>query len=330
MTGVDDGVILAVDGGGSKTDIVAIAPDGELLAHLRGPSSSPQVLGWPRALSVLESLRRSALEAVHGRRVLATHVYLSGLDLPVELAEAHDVLESWDAAVIDNDLFALLRAGTRSTDAVAVVCGTGINAIGVRADGATARFPAIGEISGDWGGGPFLGRKALWFAARADDGRGEPTLLTKTVPAALGLDSVWAVTEALHFGRLGPETFSRLCPVLFETSDAGDVVAQSVVDTQALEIVLLASAAINRLQLQDVRVPVVLGGGVLASQNERLLAGVTTGLVERAPHAEPVLVTSPPILGAGLAALETAGSDDDALERFRTMVLEQTWVAAGA
>ena len=40
------------------------------------------------------------------------------------------------------------------------------------ADGRTIRYPSLGTISGDWGGGWHLGERALWFAARAADGRG--------------------------------------------------------------------------------------------------------------------------------------------------------------
>ena len=46
-------MILAVDGGNSKTDVALIAEDGALLAHARGPLSSPHHLG-------LDGLRRHA------------------------------------------------------------------------------------------------------------------------------------------------------------------------------------------------------------------------------------------------------------------------------
>ena len=80
---------------------------------------------------------------------------------------------------MDNDTFALLRAGTDSPDAIAVVCGAGINCVGRAADGRIARFPALGMLSGDWGGGQHLAALALWHAARAEDGRGPATALQR-------------------------------------------------------------------------------------------------------------------------------------------------------
>ncbi|TCK63494.1 BadF/BadG/BcrA/BcrD ATPase family protein [Curtobacterium sp. PhB136] len=330
-------VVLAVDGGGSKTDVVAIALDGTLVGHARGPGSNPQTRGWELAGPILDDVRGRVVHALDGARVLTTHVYLAGLDLPDEITAATAALQHWaqDGGapdVLDNDLFALLRAGTLSPDAAAVVCGTGINALAVRADGATSRFPAIGDVSGDWGGGAYLGNRALWHAARAEDGRGPATALTAAVPAALGLGTVREVTEAVHFGRLDQSVFNRLCPVLFEVAATGDPVAAGVVARQAEEIVLLASVALGRLGLGAAgsSVPVVLGGGVLAARHPLLVDAVVGGLAARVPGAVPTWVTAPPVLGAGLAALESVGAEPAALERYRAAVLSRSFASTTA
>lgn len=318
-------VVLAVDGGGSKTDVVAIDLDGEVVAHERGPGSNPQSRGWERTAPLLDGLRHRVLAQVADRRVLTTHVYLAGMDFPEEIDAAKTALAHWTldgaaADVIDNDLFALLRAGTLALDAVAVVCGTGINAIGVRSDGVTARFPAIGDLSGDWGGGAFLGNRALWHAARAEDGRGPQTALRQAVPAAFDLPDVRSVTRAFHFGEIAGNAINSLSPVLFDVASTGDSVAQSVIHRQGKEIVLLARAAVRRLELEQHAlgpIPVVLGGGVLAAKHP-LLADIVTVLLDAdIPTATPIWVTSPPILGAGLSALEAVGAPAQALEQYR-------------
>jgi N-acetylglucosamine kinase-like BadF-type ATPase len=331
-------VVLAVDGGGSKTDVVAIALDGSIVGHARGPGSNPQTRGWDVAGPILDDVRSRVVGELGDRRIRTTHVYLAGLDLHDELVAATTALAHWESDggaphVLDNDLFALLRAGTLSPDAAAVVCGTGINALAVRADGTTARFPAIGDVSGDWGGGAYLGNRALWHAARADDGRGPATALVSAVPAAVGLRSVREVTEAIHFGRLDQRVFNRLCPVLFEVAAAGDVVASRVVARQAEEIVILAAVALERLGLGGSAahpVPVVLGGGVLAARHPLLVDGVVSGLAERVPGAVPTWVTAPPVLGAGLAALESVGADEAALDRYREAVRSRSFTSTTA
>ena len=89
---------------------------------------------------------------------------------------------------VGNDTFAVLRAGTERGWGVAVTCGAGINCVGVAPDGRHARFPALGAITGDWGGGYDLGLAAVSAAARSEDGRGPRTSLEHAVPAHFGLD----------------------------------------------------------------------------------------------------------------------------------------------
>lgn len=314
-----DGVVLAVDGGGSKTDVLALSLQGELVSHRRGPGSNPQNLGIYGSLEVIRGLVREVMASAEGRPLIRTHIYLAGMDLPAEVQEYAAAVgrEDWAQAsagfpaVVDNDLFALLRAGTDEPDAAAVVCGTGINAIGVRGDGATARFPSLGMISGDRGGGAWLGAQALWHAARSEDGRGPKSLLQELVPRTYGFTCVFEVFEAIHFKRIPDGSTAQLAPVLFAASAQGDPVAQAEVDRQAEEIAVMASTVLHRLDLQDAEVPVVLGGSILASHDERLMAGVTAGLAGLVPKARIELVTAPPILGAGLLALEAAGAGRD-------------------
>lgn len=315
------GMIVAVDGGGSKTDAVAVSLDGRVVAHRRGAATNPQTQGIERAVEVVDSLVTELVES-SALPLVATGVFLSGLDLEIEIetfreAVAHRPWASAGSSLVDNDMFALLRTGTVAPDAVAVVCGTGINCVGVRHDGETARFAALGAISGDWGGGYQLGEQALWHAARAVDGRGRPTALTELVPAQFSLPHVAAVTEALHFGRLAFSALTTLSPVVFAAADSGDPVAAELVDRQAEEIVALAGAAIDRLHLRDTALPVVLGGGVLAAASPAFLASIEEKLSRRSPRAHITLVRDRPIVGAALLTLEAAGADPDATESAR-------------
>ncbi len=146
---------------------------------------------------------------------------LANADLPAEEEQLTEALTSraWATTVeVRNDTFAILRAGVTEPRGVAVVCGAGINCVGMRPDGRTARFPAVGRISGDWGGGWALAEEALWHAARADDGRGEKTALTTTLPAHFGVPDMPALIEALHLEHIPPHRRHEATPVLFATA----------------------------------------------------------------------------------------------------------------
>ena len=319
-----NGSLLAIDAGNSKTDVAVLGRDGSVLGAARGGGFQPPVVGVERALDGLAEIVGRAWAAAGGRAPAPVFAHVSAClanaDLAVEEVELQAAIEArgWSRSVhVRNDTFALLRAGVDEPRGVAVVCGAGINCVGMLPDGRTARFPAIGKISGDWGGGGGLADEALWWAARAEDGRGQPTALSRALPAHFGLETMYALIEALHLGRIPAAGRHELTPVLFRVSAAGDPVARSLVHRQAEEVVALATVALGRLELLDEETPVILGGSVLAARHPELDGRIAELLAVRAPKAVVGVVTSPPVLGAGLLALDRWGGGPEAAARLR-------------
>jgi N-acetylglucosamine kinase-like BadF-type ATPase len=323
--------VLAVDGGNSKTDVCLVSAEGLLLGYARGPGSNYQNIGIDAAFDVLTSLvGEAAAEAgIDARSTLADQaaVYLAGADFPreVEMLLERASRAGWAAEVtLDNDTFALLRAGTNAANRVAVVCGAGINCVGGSAEGGIVRFPSVGVISGDWGGGGTLGTEALFLAVRAEDGRGQPTALCEAIMEHFGTASVVEVTAALHFGELPRSRLHELAPVLFRVAAAGDGPATAVVGRLAEEVFLLARVALDRLRLRDQQAAVVLGGSVLAARQPLLLDTVSRRLAAYAPRANLLVVDDPPVVGAALLGMDMLGSSPDAETAVRTALLERT------
>lgn len=308
-------MILAVDGGNSKTDLALVDDDGSLIAHARGPQSSPHHLGLDGCMTVLEGLLEQA--GLNGRSADVAQVLLAGIDFPEEEERLHAALvgRGWAATVrVGNDTFAVLRAGTESGWGVAITCGAGINCLGVGPDGRHVRFPALGEISGDWGGGRDVGVAGLWAAARSEDGRGPKTELEQLVPAHFGYDSPRAVAYAIHVGELAPRRLVELARVVL---DSDDPVALEIGDRLADEVVAFARAAVNRLGLADAAVEVLVGGGLMRSADARLLGRIEQGLRAVGPGLELRRTSEPPIVGAALLGLDELGAGADAQARVR-------------
>jgi N-acetylglucosamine kinase-like BadF-type ATPase len=329
---LDRRLLLAVDGGNSKTDVLVLDDCGRVLAQVRGASSAPIQHGLEGAMDILDVLVGRAIAAATPppaetpiRPVVGVFA-LAGADLPHEEEQllAACRCRGWaERAVVKNDAFALLRAGTDRGWGVAVVCGAGMNAVGVGPDGAVVRFPALGAISGDWGGGYDVGLAALAAAARAQDGRGRPTLLAASVPAYFGLADPLAVTVALHLGALPRSKLVELPPVLFDAARHGDEVAGEVVLRLADEVTAFALAAIRRLALARDDLDVVLGGGLLRAGLPLLDDAVRAGIQRQAPGARVLVVDCEPIVGAGLLALTEAGAPPAAAPRLRAALQRQ-------
>ena len=307
--------VLAVDGGNSKTDLALVEADGSVLSLVRGPQSSPQHLGVEGCVAVLEGLlaeavREARLEGHAGRIADVASALLAGVDFPSEEDAVREAIEKrgWARRVhVDNDTFAVLRAGTERGWGVAVTCGAGINCVGVSPDGRHARFPALGAITGDWGGGHDLGLAAVYAAARSEDGRGPRTSMERAVPAHFGLATPSELAEAMHVGRIEQRRVIELAPlVLAEAAD--DAIAAEIVQRLASEVVALARVALTRLGLESEPVEVLLGGGVLQDVDGDLLAAIDAGLREDAPAVTVRPTASPAIVGAALLGLDELGA----------------------
>ncbi len=309
-------IVLAVDGGNSKTHLALVEADGRVLSLVRGPLSSPHHLGVDGCLEVLQSMLEQALTEAglstgNGRPVASIgKLLLAGVDFPEEEERLQELISgrSWASDVaVGNDTVALLRAGTERGWGVAVVCGAGINCIGVAPDGRQARFPALGDITGDWGGGHDVGIAAVAAATRSEDGRGPRTSLEHSVPAHFGLTTPIELTYAFHVGEISRRRVLELPPLVFAEAEH-DAVAAGIVDRLADEIVALARAALTRLELTDQPVEVLLGGGLLKGADGRVLDAISAGLAEVGPSIEVHRTASAPVVGAALLGLDELGA----------------------
>ncbi|MCW2975658.1 MAG: ATPase [Actinomycetia bacterium] len=319
------GLILGVDGGNSKTELLVATTDGEPVAYLRGAGTNSHGVGVQGVVVVVgRMLEHARIEERPGHGVF----FLCGADVPSDIAELAEAVEraGWvGEARVDNDTFALLRAGSDAADAVAVVCGAGINCVGRAADGRIARYPGLGWETGDWGGSEMLGRDALFHAARAEDGRGDATVLADALRAHFGID-VAALGEDIHYKRLRSERLGEIAPAVLDAAERGDTVACQLVGRLAEEIALLAVRGLRDLGLLERPSDTVLGGGMLGERCGVLVGEVVARLERRAPQTRPVLAPARPVLGSALAALDAAGvplaAHEHLRERFAGMRVE--------
>jgi N-acetylglucosamine kinase-like BadF-type ATPase len=315
--------VIGVDGGNTKTELLYAALDGEPLAYVRGPGSNSHGLGADGSVAVIARLVEQAglTDPVeHGA------FFLCGADVPADITELTRALAArrWARHLtVDNDTFALLRTGTEAPDAVAVVCGAGINCVGRAADGRIARYPSLGRETGDWGGSEMLGREVLFHAARAEDGRGPWTTLVDVVRGHFDVGSVAELGEDVHYRRVRYQRLGELAPAVVAAAAGGDAVARRLVERLAEEVALLAEKALRDLGLLDRPTDVVLGGGMLRHGSGLLHDEVVARLAAHSPAARPVVAADAPVIGAALAALDAVGASDTARQRLRSAVRDR-------
>ena len=312
--------ILAVDGGNSKVEVLLASREGALLGFRRGPTISHQQVGIAPGMERLIALATELAASSGISRALPIAdlgaYCLAGADFAPEVRALEDALERTGLAkrtLVRNDSFAALRAGASRRWGVVLICGHGVNGAAIGQDGRVARFDAVGDISGDWGGGHSVGQAALAAAVRADDGRGPNTQLRRSVPRFFGRRSIGSLVRDLYYDRLSSEQLADLAPLVFDVAAEDDPVARAIVDRLADELIAMAGALIRRTRLQRAGPEVVLAGGVFRTREPGFYTRLEAGVRAVAPSAELVRIEAPPVLGAALIGLEAVDLAGDAL-----------------
>ena len=226
-------------------------------------------------------------------------------------ASQRGIAERIDAA---NDTFAVLRAGAPDGIGVGVVCGAGMNAVGVPPSGEVVRFAALGSITGDWGGGADLGLAALGSAVRAEDGRDPNTVLASGI--------------ARHSAARARSRPRSPCTAVRSLSSAWSSSRRSSSKPRRLETrrrqadradgprVEKMAATASRLAFGEQPHRIILGGGLL-SPPSALTRELTKLLAQSVPAAKIEVCDVAPVAGAAAAALELAGAGPQAVQRAR-------------
>jgi N-acetylmuramic acid 6-phosphate etherase len=293
---------LGVDGGGSHTVALLASADGAVLGSGVGGPSNLQAVGPERAFQALEEAVAGAYKAAGLSRTPAAGACL-GLAGAGREAD-RGLVRDWAARTnlagrveVTTDVALLLPAGTPAGWGVAVVAGTGSIALGRTADGRTARSGGWGHLLGDEGSGYALALGALQAVARAADGRGPATLLTDHLLRALGLGGPSELVPWLYQGGRERAELAALAPLVLGAAEAGDAVAEGLVEEGAQELAAAAAAVARQLGMADQEVPVALAGGALVGSPaypERFLAALRAEGV----HGGPVTSVAEPARGA--------------------------------
>ena len=244
-------IVLAVDGGNSKTDLALVAADGALLAHARGPLSSPHHLGLDGCVEVLQRLVDEA--GLDGRRAEVAQVLLAGVDFPDEEERLHDgARRARLGRAHPRRQRHVRRAARRHRERLGRrdhLRRRASTASASRPDGRHVRFPALGEITGDWGGGYDVGAgRPLGRGAQ----RGRPRAEDRARAAragALRLRRPLELARAMHVGEMPRRRSLELAPARARVGRSGR--RSQIGDRLADEIVALARAAFTRLGLVD-------------------------------------------------------------------------------
>jgi N-acetylglucosamine kinase len=294
-----DTILIALDGGGTKTRCAVFDKNGKIRAQAESGPSNHLVIGSQFAHESLvecvsEVLRQSETTS---EQVEAVSVGLAGVDLDGEgLVEAKASLlqMGFKNCIVSPDILTAHAGALGGSPGVVAMAGTGSAFFGVTADGRRAKAGAWGPAFGDEGSAFWIGQRVLRAASSAFDGRGPHTLLVRLVCDELGIDDF---SETLHPIYHAPKQV-RLIADLARTADTaaevGDQVAQEIIEQAGDELARGAGAVIRALKFDPSDCRVSWEGSVIRNSvkvRERFcstLEAVYPGVSIVPPRFDPV------------------------------------------
>ncbi len=299
---------LGFDGGGTKTECIALDADGRIAGKGQAGASNPLRVGYDAACAALQLAAAGALEVkkVSGKHVLGVCAGLAGAGRSnVSGLMCTRLARIWTNASIQvvTDAEVALEAAVGQAHGVVLIAGTGSIAVGRNLNGDTAHVGGYGVWVGDPGSGHDIGRSAVAAACRALDLSGPATTLVELILTESECRDLDDLIEKISAGA--SSIFTRLVPVVVQAAEEGDAAAREILTHAALDLASLALAVIGRLGMKDTEFRVVRAGGVF--DRSYLLDSRVDDLITRvAPKANVNLLKEPPALGAARIALRLA------------------------
>lgn len=304
--------VMGVDQGSSHTRAAVCDEGGRILAVGWAPGACHAYVGMQRAMDGVRGAAQQALanSGLQKADLACLFAGITGADWPDE----YDLLKDnvlrlgfCPNVVIANDSIIAMRGGTAHPYGAILIAGTGGNCAVRAPDGREYIYGYFQEDALQ--GGAALARRALLAIYRAHTGRELPTSLTGL---ALQLFAVKSVDELLRADveeRLAEDKIHALVPLIFEAGCAGDAVANRILTEFGLGCAELVTSALQRLEMTQLELEVVLSGSVFKGKGGLLQKVIGEAIQAVAPRAALVDARYEPVVGALLLGLEHLGLD---------------------
>lgn len=292
-------LLLAVDGGGSKTAccLARLDANGKLNVLGRGlaGASNPRVLGTENAAAAIVASIQQAQSAAHlanahiDRALLAIAGTLDSIQR-TQLTERLKTLTVAERITVIPDLFLLLPPVTG--EAIGLIAGTGSVGIGRDRDGQIAIAGGWGPLLGDEGSGFAIGRAALRKTLSHLEGGGTLQSLSDAVCAHLKYTTATAIKGRIAQAEDPRHFVSQLAPLVMKQAMEGDPTANEIVQQAASDLSGLVVRLRDRLGFSGDHLPLSLSGGLFQA-GSLLPSHLMTALKDKEITCRPQVITDP-------------------------------------
>lgn len=305
---MNDGVLFALDGGGTKTEAIVADLHGRILGRGRSGKVNLHDDGIT-GREIQRHFHEAIGTALHRARLEKTVrcarmvIGMAGIDSDRDVALAERIIRrAWPRLpkklTIVNDVVIARRAGSEKPYGIALIAGTGSNGYGVSRRGSEAWVSGIGHYASDDGSAYDIGRRVLKAVAKSADGRGPHTALEQRVLKFYSIQTIREIEWPLHHqAKSAKSEIARLAPLADEAARHGDAVARRILTDTADELTLMARALVRRLRLARTACDCVCAGGVFL-HNAIIWNRFQRTMKLAAPKLHCIRLREQPVVGA--------------------------------
>lgn len=304
--------MIAVDGGGTKTESVLMDETGHICGRDIVPSVNALDVGMACAqerlkttIDRLYSLLPSGgkLNNIYGGVAACADYFPGVLD-----AELFPRLPECTRIRMEGDGGCMIAAMQGHSEGCCLISGTG-STLYIRSGEKLQRYGGWGHLIDTGGSGYTIGRDAFLAAFRSFDGRGPKSILYDLIREQMGMAPEAHVPYIYEGGRPYIASFAG---TVFQARKLGDRAAEKIFNHAVCALTELIEMGDRVLQKPFT---VITGGGILTNFPE-----FEEAIRERIPaHITLRKIDNPPILGAAIEALWDAGIADNGEFRKRFM-----------
>ncbi len=246
-------VLIAVDGGATKTLAAALRLDTNELAIGHAGPSNVHTVGFEEAGQAIDVATHTALQILNCEptEVAVGLFAVASADTASDFARlrsATPITNAFARTFIVNDTVAAWAASTLGHPGVAVISGTGSNVFGVGPNGAEWRCGGWGHILGDEGSGYWIGLEAIRELTRWRDGRGAPTELAQRAFAFYDVAS-FDILYSLVMEEFGKDDIAAFAVEVAAAAHDGDARARRILIAAGEVLAEQVTTVITRTEL---------------------------------------------------------------------------------
>ncbi len=291
--------LIAVDGGGTKTEAVLATCCGNVLQKAITTGSNPLFVGKEKAIQAVTEAVKAVAGNIDPKDTCRVVIAVPGIGryrdrIVSELGVFRGTVS------FHPDDFSVFYAALAKDHGVVTLAGTGSFAMGVSLIGQRVTVGGWGPVIGDVGSGQWIGTKALEAVTREFDRLGPQTVLTEKILKYYRLEKVEQLRSSVTSG------VAHLAPLVKEAAEEGDDVAISIVDGAARGLAEMAVKVIERLGMDDNCYDLALTGGI--SEFGEILRDRFEECIRRS--CQRINIVRPrfqPVIGALLIAMKETG-----------------------